>query len=271
MKIFLALSFILAAMGCSQSQERFPPASDRCRTGPCVSSSEITPQGKPGSAAPTGAPDSGKSAADAGALFGDVALVNGPDLSLSGRALTEPLMIYGPGFNGEVKTQYEPGGEFRLMPDGAAPWWVRVEPTDRSPELLSVVQRVQRPGAVQLFIIERQSLSDVSEALVFNPTALDPERGHAIIRFTGRRGAALAGVSAVPSSGVLAYDIGETYTDSTNATAARGAVAIFNIAASAPPGVGATLEVSFGRLKTVVSFPAVRNALTSADFALDAP
>jgi len=167
----------------------------------------------------------------------------------------------------ETSTDYRGMGQFSLGP-GALPAWVRVEPTDS--RLLATLQALaSAPPNLELVIFQRAVLSDVSEGFTINPVALDPLRGHALLQFLDEPGRPLNDVSVeAPLGGAIGYDVGVTYSDSTQGTSERGAAVLFNGPVVASPGL--ELLVRQAQRSTTIQLPLEQDTLTIAVFRLEA-
>lgn len=259
--------------GCAKEPvERFPPASDRCAGKPCsgpgvsggLSGSPRNPS--------SGAADAGATLTDGGkaqTLRGSVLAVRSADLSQTTKLSGFDVRVVAMGSR-EQATVFS-GTPFALALT-KLPSWLRVEAPESPKDAADWLTTLQAVGStqlpVELLLMERQALSDVSEALELNPVALDPTRGHALLHFIGGDGEAVRDATVEVAAGLIAYDTGATFSDAVPATGGRGAVALFNAPASPAPGREFPVRVTSGAVTTTVQVPLVTDAVTLMLFEL---
>jgi hypothetical protein len=263
-------SLTLSACG-DEKQERLPPASDRCGDKVCSQPSVSGGIAQSNSDSdPDVGSDAGRPAGDAGQLSGSVVIVQSPDLNVIRNLNETSVRIVFPAVRGGEETLALDGDQdFEI--DVTPPVWLRVEPVETE-DLITTIQGISRSGSgVRLRVLEREMMNEVSQSLAINPAALDPERGHALLHFVDSAQAPLANVSIEVTGGIVAYDVGASYSDSVSETSDRGAVALFNAPAASVPGRPVDLQVTYAGTTNSVSVILARNAFTLAIFELEEP
>lgn len=139
--------------------------------------------------------------------------------------------------------------------------WVDVEPTATTLALMPTLQRADtRDGVADLALVRRVTMENIAVGLLA-PIVLDPDRGHAVLRFVDSTGRGLPGVVIDTHPGsVVAYDIGSgLFRDDQPETTEAGWVAILDAAALPFPGA-----------VTRVGFVGARQGAVDVKFAADA-
>jgi hypothetical protein len=182
-----------------------------------------------------------------GTLAGTVAEVSSSDL-LTTTSLLDPVEVRAPNATAnedDVTGVPGPGGVYRL--DGvrqSALVWVGVgafqdPPVEPYMDTLQAADTTQS-RVVDLFVVRRDLMRELAiTAFLMNTVDLDPARAAIVIRFVDERGAPAAGVRITipdPAMFSTAYDAGDIYSDSLEATSERGMAILLNLPAAAYPG-----------------------------------
>lgn len=263
----LALGYLLC--GCAAEDPHRPPfISDQCGDDACSAPTisggvagnnpEVVDAPAPADVDPDGVD---------GQLSTTVAVALSPDLTTLA-SLSEAVRVIGPAADGTVAEVTVSDSERFVLDLASPPIWLRVQPESDARLLTTLQRRDTLEAEAPLLVMDRQVLADVSEALAVNPVALDPAGGHAVVHLVDGSGAPIVGAQVLSESGVVAYDIGATFSDSTPETADRGAAAIFNVSAAAEPGSDVVFVVVTPDATVSIQLPMLQGALTLANVEL---
>ena len=269
----LGASAALALLGCSESSDVRPPfLGDQDCEGPQCGPIVGNPNPPTGSIPPPGGErgDNGDGGSDAGVaepLEAAVALASSADLTLTQR-LDVPLSLR-LARNPEVELARVNGSEPFTLTGERLPAWLTIRPLQAAEDIIPTTQWVTSEfSPQQMVVMDRVVLSDIGESLVLSPQAPNPVMGHALVTFVDPEGVPLPGVSVEASNGVVAYDLGATFTDATTQTDQRGSVAWVN-ASSDGPQRPQSLEVRYLESNRRVHLPIASDTVTLARVVLE--
>lgn len=160
------------------------------------------------------------------------------------------------------------GGMFRL--DGIRQntvVWVGVGAFATPPAgpFIDTIQAIDstRSDFVDLLVIRRDVMSKLAAGFVTNPVELDPASAHIIVRFVDERRAPVPGVTVTfPEVISVAYDIGDTYIDTAEATSLRGVAVLMNLAAPRYPGGPTSIVAAVGDEELTANLLIAQGAVT---------
>jgi hypothetical protein len=264
---------MLAAAACSEADPR-PPMVGDCNDPSCVDNRGQVPLPLPGIG------NSGGSAGAAGGgntpgatLAGTVGEVSSSDL-LTLTSLRDSVEVRAPNAtaNGDEITGVPgPGGIYRL--DGvrqSGVVWVgvgafQIPSVEPYMDTLQAADTTQS-GVVDLFVVRRDLMRQLATtAFMVPPVELDPDRAAIVIRFVDERGAPAAGVRiTIPDPTVIrtAYDAGDTYSDSLDATLDRGMALLLNLEAAAYPGSATSIVAEVDGVPLTTNLLIAQGAVT---------
>lgn len=259
---------VSAALGCGESSEERPPylGDQDCegsQCGPIV----VNPNPPTGTAPPTGGGDGGLDGDLAESLEAAISLASSPDLMTTRRLDGVPLSVR-LARDPSVELARVSGSNPFTLPADRLPAWLTIRPLQASADIFPTTQWASLGAAPQqMIVMDRVTLGDIGESLVVSPQAPNPALGHALITFVDEQGAPLPGVSVEAVNGVVAYDLGATFTDATLQTDQRGSVAWMNVPSSGPE-LPLSLQILYQESTRNVSLPIAADTVTLARVAL---
>jgi hypothetical protein len=264
-----ALFFACAA----EQPDRAPLVSDRCGREICVEAQRGSGAGVvPGPATVDGGSSDVGNSDESTLLTGRVVVAITPDLENT-RSLGAAFEVEVSGSGRAESTVSDvtaDNGRFELALADRSPTWIALREKSESGSLLDTWLQLDRSrGEVELPILERTGLADVAQSLLLSPAELDPEMGHAILQFRDASLNPLVGVAVVPNSGIVAYDLGSTYSDSTEGTDLRGAALLLNASASSFPGSWERITVFYKGQSTELEVRLARDTVTIMNFIIE--
>lgn len=269
----LALGALGVYWACQEEEARpgGPGACVDCDSGNIYAPGSSSP-GTGGSAGASGGGSSGQGGgAGSGTLTGDVDAVVDTDLSTS-PDLGAVVKVRAAGEVAEqVSVDAALDGSFRLeRVDRNLSLWVGVGSFSNDPSSIFVdtLQRVngQASAPLELLVMRRPVLDQMVETgFLSNPLELSPTGGHVILRFLDGDRQGIAGVtllSPAPEDTNVAYDVGDTFSDQTTETAARGTMVLVNLSTIAYPGTATTVAATVNGLRRDVDVRTAAGAVT---------
>jgi hypothetical protein len=232
-----------AVIACTSPTERYPAAED-CKGRACGGGAVIGAGGANGSVsdAGQGEMDAGAAGGDAGTYAVDSLVVRASSVDISTVLASDETVAVS--WLTAPEIQLSTSGSKRLtFPRNPLPDWVRVQAdVDAQSKIGSTLRWVGAgESPLQLITIDEVLLQDVGDALLLTPTTLDAASGHVLLNLRDQDGKPVPGVHVAVVGGVVAYDIGATFSDATDETGDRGAALWLN----APTAGSGTREVQF--------------------------
>ncbi|MEY4545999.1 MAG: hypothetical protein RL685_2194 [Pseudomonadota bacterium] len=269
----LALGALGVYWACQDEEARPGVAGDcvECDSGSTYAPGSSSP-GTGGSAGASGGGFAGQGGgAGSGTLVGNIDAVVDTDLSTS------------PDLGAVVKVRAAGEVLEQVSVDAALDGAFRLEGVDRNPSLwvgvgrfsndptnifVDTLQRVngQRSVPVELLVMRRPVLEQMVETgFLSNPLELSPTGGHVILRFLDGDRQGIVGVtllSPAPEDTNVAYDVGDTFSDQTTETAARGTMVLVNLPTTQYPGTATTVTATVNGLRRDVDVRTAAGAVT---------
>lgn len=269
----LALSALALYWACEEDEERPAGAGDcaECVGSPGYSPVANVPIATGGSAGGGGTGSGGQGGgAGSGTLVGSIDAVVEPDLSSADVGAVVKVRAAGQ-TQEQVTVDAEPDGTFVLQGVERNPsLWVGVGTFEDDPASLFMdtlqLADGQRAQPVDLLVMRRPVFEQLVQAgFTSNPVEISPAQGHVILRFldAGRQG--IPGVTLVtpePAETSVTYDLGDTFSDLSTETAARGTMVLLNLPAAAYPGSATTVTTTVNGLRRDIDVRTAIGAVT---------
>lgn len=215
--------------------------------------------------------DSGSSTL--GTLTGDVTMLTGTDLKMAGDIQSEVEISALAAAGGRATARYDGDEDFSLANvQITGNLWVAVEAVGNPTRaLMRTLQAVKSTTTdpFHLKVVERASIEEIAaEGALLTPVALDPEKGHVVIYFVDTADRPVSGIRILDTTAingaVVAYDGGNTYNDSFEATDAGGSALLLNVEAIPFPGEAVPIAFNHNNLDLSFEVDVARDAITLA-------
>ncbi len=268
----LALGALGSYWACQEEEERPVGVGDcdDCVGSPLYPPTSMVPAMGGSAGAPGGGSGGQGGGAGTGTLVGNVDAVVEPDLTTAPLGAVVEVRAAGQEVE-QVRVETALDGSFRLeLVDRDPSLWVGVgsfaaDPTSIFMDTLQVVN-AQRPDPLELLVMRRPVFEQLVQAgFTANPVELAPELGHVLLRFLNGDGQGISGVTLVspePEDTSVAYDLGDTFSDLSTETAARGTMVLLNLGATAYPGTATTVTTDVNGLRRDVDVRTAAGAVT---------
>lgn len=270
----LALSALGVYWACQEDEERPAGAGDcaECVGMPGYSPVSSVPLGMGGSAGVGGGTGSGGQGGGAGSgtLVGNIDAIVEPDLATSDVGAVVKVRAAGQ-VEEQVSVDADLDGSFVLEGVELNPsLWVGVGAFENDPSSLFMdtlqLANGQRAQPVDLLVMRRPVFEQLVQAgFTSNPVELSPALGHVILRFLDGEQQGIPGVTLVtpaPADTSVTYDLGDTFSDLSTETAARGTMVLLNLPAAAYPGTATTVTTTVNGLRRDIDVRTALGAVT---------
>lgn len=268
----LALSALGVYWACEEDEPRPAGAGDcaECIGGGTIYAPGSSVPGMGGSAGAGGGIGGQGGGAGSGTLTGNIDAVVEPDLTSADVGAVVKVRAAGRS-EAQVSVDAALDGSFVLNGVERDPrLWVGVGSFDSDPTgiFMDTLQLAdgQRAGPVELLVMRRLVFDQIVQAgFIANPVELSPAQGHLVLRFLDGDRQGIPGVSLVtpaPEDTSVAYDLGDTFSDLSTETAARGTMVLLNLPATAYPGTATTVTTSVNGLRRDIDVRTAAGSVT---------
>ena len=268
---------LLSALGvywaCAEDEERPGGLGDcaECPSGTIYAPGSNVSLGNGGSAGAGGSGSGGLGgSAGSGTLVGNIDAVVEPDLTSADVGAVVKVRAAGQ-IEEQVSVDAQLDGSFVLAGVEREPrLWVGVGTFENDPssQFMDTLQLAngQRAEPVDLLVMRRPVLEQIVQAgFTSNPVEISPAQGHVILRFLDGDEQGIPGVTLVapdPAETSVTYDLGDTFSDLSTETAARGTMVLLNLPATAYPGRATTVTTTVNGLRRDIDVRTAVGAVT---------